>query len=82
MRLASQVALVVEPTCQYRRHMRHGFDPWFRKILWRRKWQPIPIFLLGESHGQRSLAGRSRKVAKSPTRLKQLSTERDLKLHM
>ena len=28
-----------------------------RKILWRRKWQPTPIFLLGKSHGQRSLAG-------------------------
>ena len=24
---------------------------------WRRKWQPTPVFLLGESHGQRSLAG-------------------------
>ena len=24
---------------------------------WRRKWQPIPVFLPGESHGQRSLAG-------------------------
>ena len=29
------------------------------KILWRRKWQPIPVFLLGESHGQRSLVGYS-----------------------
>ena len=28
-----------------------------RKILWRRKWQPTPIFLLGKFHGQRSLAG-------------------------
>ena len=29
------------------------------KILkWRRKWQPTPVFLPGESHGQRSLAGR------------------------
>ena len=37
--------------------MRHGFDPWVGKILWRRKWQPIPVFLPGESHGQRSLAG-------------------------
>ena len=25
--------------------------------LWRRKWQPTPVFLLGESHGQRSLMG-------------------------
>ena len=26
---------------------------------WRRKWQPTPVFLPGESHGQRSLAGYS-----------------------
>ena len=27
------------------------------QILWRRAWQPTPVFFLGESHGQRSLAG-------------------------
>ena len=37
----------------------HGFDPWVRMIPWRRKWQPTPVFLPGESHGQRSLAGYS-----------------------
>ena len=31
------------------------FNPWVRKISWRRKWQPSPIFLSGKSHGQRSL---------------------------
>ena len=36
---------------------RHRFDPWIGKIPWRRKWQSNPIFLHGESHGQRSLAG-------------------------
>ena len=35
------------------------FDPWIRKICWRRAWQPTPVFLPGESHGQRSLAGYS-----------------------
>ena len=35
------------------------FDPWIGKILWRRKWQPTPVFLLGEFHEQRSLAGYS-----------------------
>ena len=30
--------------------------PWVRKIPWEKKWQPTPPFLLGESHGQRSLA--------------------------
>ena len=38
---------------------RPGLDPWVRKIPWRRKWQPTPVFLLGESHGQRSLVGYS-----------------------
>ena len=36
-----------------------GFDPWIRKIPWRRKWQPTPVFLPGESHGWRSLVGYS-----------------------
>ena len=38
---------------------RHGFDSWVRKIPWRRKWLPTSVFLPGESHGQRSLAGYS-----------------------
>ena len=48
-----------EPICQFRRHKRCGFDPWVEKIPWRRTWQPTPVFLLGDSHGQRSLAGYS-----------------------
>ena len=39
--------------------MRPGFNPWVGKIPWRRKGQPTPVFLPGESHGQRSLAGYS-----------------------
>ena len=38
---------------------RNGSDPWVGKITWRRAWQTIPVFLPGESHGQRSLAGYS-----------------------
>ena len=38
---------------------RHRFDLWLRKFSWKRKWQPTPVFLSGESHGQRSLAGYS-----------------------
>ena len=34
---------------------RPGFDLWVRKIPWRGKWQLIPVFLPGKSHGQRSL---------------------------
>ena len=36
---------------------RPGFSPWVRKVPWRRKWLPTPIFLPGEFHGQRNLAG-------------------------
>ena len=48
-----------EPAFQCRRCKRHGFNPWAGKIPWRRKWQPTPVFLLGKSHEQRSLAGYS-----------------------
>ena len=48
-----------ESTCQCRRHKRCRLNPQVRKIHWRRKWQPTPVFLPGESHGQRSLVGYS-----------------------
>ena len=35
------------------------FDPWVRKIPWRRKWQPTPVLLPGKFHGWRSLEGYS-----------------------
>ena len=38
---------------------RRGFNPYVRKIPWRRKRQPTPVFLPGESHGQRSMVGYS-----------------------
>ena len=38
---------------------RPGFDLWVGKMPWRREWQLIPVFLPGEFHGQRSLAGYS-----------------------
>ena len=44
---------------QCRSHRRHGLDPRIGKIPWRRKWQPTPVSLPGESHGQRSLMGYS-----------------------
>ena len=58
-----------EPTRQCRGYKGHGFDPWVRKIPWRRTWQPTPVFLPGESHGQRSLAGYSPQDRKSQTQL-------------
>ena len=41
-----------EPACQRRRHKRRMFDALVGKIPWSRAWQPIPVFLPGESHGQ------------------------------
>ena len=46
-----------ESACQNGRCKRSGVDPWVEKIPWRRTWQPTPVLLPGESHGQRSLAG-------------------------
>ena len=57
-----------------RRHRRCRFNPWVTKIPWSRKWQPIPVFLPGESHGKRNLAGYSPKGTVSRTWLKQIST--------
>ena len=48
-----------EPTCWCKRCRRHRFNPGVGKIPWRRKWQPTLVFLPGEAHGQRSLAGYS-----------------------
>ena len=51
-----------EAACQCRRPR---FNPWLGKIPWRRKWQPTPVFLPGQSHGHRSLVGDSHGVAKN-----------------
>ena len=50
-----------ESTCQCRRC---GFDPWLRKIPWKKKGQLTPLCLPGKSHGQRSLVGYSPWVCK------------------
>ena len=42
-------------TVKYLQCGRPGFDPFVRKIPWRRAWQPTPVFLPGESREQRSL---------------------------
>ena len=56
-----------EPTCQCRRF---GFNPWVRKIPWRRKWQPPPIFLPGKSHGQGSLPGGRQSMGLQTTQIR------------
>ena len=56
-----------ESSCQCKRHRRLRFDAQVGRIPWRRKWQPTPVFLPGESHGERSL------VACSPWGHKELN---------
>ena len=53
---------------------RPGFDPWVRKIPWKREWQSTPVFLPGEFHGQRNL------VSYGPWGLKELDTTEQLSL--
>ena len=50
-----------------------GFDPWVRKIPWRRAWQPTPVFLPGESQDRGAWWATVPGVAKSQTRPEQLS---------
>ena len=63
MKGASQVALVLKNLPANAGNIRRWFDPRVRKIPWRRAWQPTPVFLPGESHGQgpvdRALVGYS-----------------------
>ena len=53
--------------------IRIGFNPWVRKITWRREWQPTPVFLPGEFHGQKTLAGYSPQGHKELNPTEQLS---------
>jgi len=39
-----------ESSCSFRRYKWLGFNPCVEKIPWRKKWQPIPVFLPGKSH--------------------------------
>ena len=58
LRGASWVTLVVNnPPANAGDHQKYGFSLWVWNILWRRKWQPTPLFLTGEFRGQRSLEG-------------------------
>ena len=54
---------------------RPTFSLWVGKILWRREWQPTPVFLLGELDGQRSLEG-----LHSPWGCKELDTTERLNI--
>ena len=63
-----------EPICQCRRPKRHRFDPWVRKIPWRRARQPTAVFFLENPMDRGSLQDTVYRVTKSWTRLKQIRT--------
>ena len=63
----------IQETCR-----RHGFDSWVKKIPWRRKWQPTPVFLPGKSHEQRSLAGYSSLAHKESDKTKRLTIKTEV----
>ena len=63
-----------EPACQYRRHKRHGFDPWVMKIPWRRASQnPLQYSCLENPMDRGAWRAAVHRVTKSRTRLKWLS---------
>ena len=57
------------------RDVRSIFDPWVEKIPWRKTWQPTPVFLAGESQGQKNVAGCS------PQGCKELDTTEATYMH-
>ena len=60
---------------QCRRHKKHGFNPWAGKIPWKRAWQPIPVFLPGESPRAEEPGGYSAWGHKESDMTYQLSTQ-------
>ena len=64
-----------EPACQFRRHKRHGFDPWVEKIPWRRAWHSHSSILAWRIPMDRGAwQATVHRVEKSQTQLKWLST--------
>ena len=63
-----------ESACQCRGHMKCEFDPWVRKVPWRKAWKLTPVFLPGKSHGQRSLVDYSPWCHKELGMIEQLNT--------
>ena len=55
--MASQVVLPVNNLPANEGNVRDRFHRWVRNIPWRRAWQSTPVFLPGETNGQRSLVG-------------------------
>ena len=68
-----RVSLVAQMTKNELQCRRPGFDPWARKIPWRKEWLPPPVFLPGKFHGRRCLAAYSPWGHKESDMTKQLS---------
>jgi len=62
-----------EPTCQCKRLKRCGFNPWVRKVPWKRAWQLTPEFLPGNPMDRGAWKATVHRVAKSQTRLSDLA---------
>ena len=73
--LSLWASLVAQTSSICLKSRRPGFNPWVRKIPWRMKWQPPPVFLPGKSQGRRSLVGYS------PWGRKELDTTEWLHFH-
>ena len=58
-----------ESTCLCRRHRRLRFDPWIRKIPWKRSWRHTPAFLPAESHDGGAWRATVHRVSRSQTGL-------------
>ena len=69
-----------EPACQCRRPKRLGFNPWVRKIPWRRAWQFTPIFMPGESHRCRGALWTVDGVTERWTKTEQLTNKQEQEL--
>ena len=67
-----------EPACDVGDIGDAEFDPWVRKIPWRRARQPTPVFLPQKSHGQGSLVGYGPWGRKESDTTEWLSTHREL----
>ena len=68
-----QASLVAQTVNNLPAVRKSGFNPWVREIPWKREWQPTPVFLPGEFHGQRSLVGYSPRAHKKSDTPAQLS---------
>ena len=74
-RLVENISALLQEQRIHLQYKRCKFPHWVGEIPWRWKWQHTPVFLLGQSHGQRSLVG------SSPWGHKELDTTERLNIH-